>query len=355
MSALDGLRGFAALLVVTSHASLLGLHLLGGLSLAGVGKPGVFLFFVLSAWLLTRQWLRDFQRGWSVRWAGIVAAYGIKRVLRIYPMYAIVLFAGWALGGKGLGVPLDMRALLAHLAMLQGKGIYWSVPVEFTYYLLLPLVAWVLTVMRRPLWQTTGMMAAVGACLVLFPPSQASLESADLRDYLVVFLCGAWAAAMSMGLRTMPSASALTVGIADIALIVALVATVPSVLQLRWPDLGEAALHRAFLAWGVSWAAVLLALQRGLLPAWRRALSSGAMRACGRWSFSLYLLHMPVLYAFRHLPGPAPVRGWIALVCALAVAALAHRLIERPCIALGHRWSQGLRSGASLRDVDAPA
>jgi len=55
--ALDGMRGVAALLVVASHLSHVRMHLMPGLDLAGIGKPGVYLFFVLSAFLLPRQLL----------------------------------------------------------------------------------------------------------------------------------------------------------------------------------------------------------------------------------------------------------------------------------------------------------
>ena len=53
VDALDGLRGMAALIVVFAHSSNIGLHLLPGLTAEGMGKSGVFMFFLLSAYLLT--------------------------------------------------------------------------------------------------------------------------------------------------------------------------------------------------------------------------------------------------------------------------------------------------------------
>ena len=52
---LDGLRGLAVLLVLVSHASNIGVWLGPWFDCRGVGRYGVFLFFVLSAYLLTRQ------------------------------------------------------------------------------------------------------------------------------------------------------------------------------------------------------------------------------------------------------------------------------------------------------------
>ncbi len=48
---LDGLRGIAVLFVWMSHSSGRG-QALGWLNLHGVGRLGVYLFFVLSAYLL---------------------------------------------------------------------------------------------------------------------------------------------------------------------------------------------------------------------------------------------------------------------------------------------------------------
>jgi peptidoglycan/LPS O-acetylase OafA/YrhL len=54
---LDGLRGIAALIVVLSHTSIRKMYLAPGLDFGGIGKSGVYLFFVLSVMLLTSQML----------------------------------------------------------------------------------------------------------------------------------------------------------------------------------------------------------------------------------------------------------------------------------------------------------
>ena len=53
--ALDGLRGFAVLLVLLSHTSNGKAYMLPGFNFSSMGKVGVYLFFVLSAYLLDRQ------------------------------------------------------------------------------------------------------------------------------------------------------------------------------------------------------------------------------------------------------------------------------------------------------------
>ena len=52
---LTAIRGFACLLVIIAHI-LSGMPYIG-INVAGTGKIGVWLFFILSAFLLTIQWL----------------------------------------------------------------------------------------------------------------------------------------------------------------------------------------------------------------------------------------------------------------------------------------------------------
>lgn len=332
-AALDGLRGLAALMVVASHASNVRADLLPGLSLSGIGKPGVYLFFVLSAFLLTLQWLQadPVQRA-QARFLG---HYLWRRVLRIYPLYILVLLAGWSLPPRGLGVPLDGAAVWRHLSLQEGRELYWSVPVEFLYYLVIPLLAWWLARPWPAPWRAGGLAGTAVLAIWLYPPAQSPVNSTDLAYYLPIFFCGSGAAWL-VHMRQSAAATAPTrrPWVADVALVVLLVASVPSLwiwIGLQRP---VDALHREFLAWGLAWTAALWALVTGRMPLWGSVLRTRAMVACGRWCFGIYLLHLPALVLCRMLPVPVPLKGWLGLALTLVLAGLAHRWIERPA----QRW-----------------
>lgn len=327
---IDGLRGFAALMVVASHASGMGMHLLPGVSLEGIGKPGVYLFFVISAFLLTRQWLEaDLQRGG----ARFLKRYLLRRVLRIYPLYALVLVVGWLLAPKGLGVPLDGAAVWRHLSLQEGRGIYWSVPVEFIYYLMIPpMVVWL-----RSRLSIALRLGAVGVGLALvmlvWPAVEASAGSIAIGYYLPVFVCGSLAA---WGREYVERRSVLDMRarvLLELIFIAVLALTIPSVTHVLVHDVpvDSELWHRQFLLWGLFWAALLLSLLAGWLPHWTWTLSSAPMRACGRWCFGLYLLHLPVLLVSRWLPVAGPLKAWLGLAMAIGLAGLAHRFVEKPC------------------------
>ena len=77
-------------------------------------------------------------------------------------------------------------------------------------------------------------------------------------------------------------------------------------------------------------------------PEWRKILSSPAFAFPGKVSFSLYLVHVPVLIACARWTGvPTGIPGWLLLfgmvmAISLPLASLAYRWIELPSIRLGN-------------------
>lgn len=337
-AALDGMRGLAALIVVASHASAMGLPWLPQVSLVGIGKYGVYLFFVLSAFLLTLQWLQALaagRGGW--RYA---AGYLLRRALRIYPLYTCVLLVGWALAPRGLGVPLDGAAVWRHLTLQEGRDLYWSVPVEFLYYLVIPpLALWIGGV--HSAWLRAAVVLGLGAgALWTWPPHEAQLNSIRLGDYLLVFLAGSLVAWVWHASEPRPAVQRRA-GFGDVLPLVLLVFSVPAVFTgLGWGG-DVAALHRSFVGWGLFWGMLLLAVLVGRLPLWASVLRWRGLRACGRWCFGLYLLHIPALAVAKRVPLPGLLQAALGLALAVAVAALAYRVVERPAMRLAHRWTGG--------------
>ena len=170
LDALDGLRGVAVLIVVLSHLSNAELFLLPGLDFRGTGKYGVFLFFVLSAFLLTRPLLgSSFPLADAKGWA----RYALRRILRVFPLYWLALLVNWGVTqwAPTPAMPsLSTDELVRHLLLQEGKGVYWTIPVECSYYLVLPFVALLYRSLRLdPLRVSIGTGAAIGAALWLWP------------------------------------------------------------------------------------------------------------------------------------------------------------------------------------------
>lgn len=332
LDALDGLRGTAVLVVIASHLSNAGLLPRPGM--AGTGKAGVYLFFVLSAFLLARILLaRPLP---ALANARLWADYALRRILRIWPLYLFVLLLAWVL--TRAGVPwhyhLDDAALWRHLALREGQSVLWSIPVEFTFYLWLPVLVLAMAWLRGrcPAWlQILLACALLAAAIWRWPASAMAVNDVRLGPYLPVFLCGAFAARIDLALAGRDLPPLLWSGLALLAG-AACVAMVPSVWAwLAGAPFDPGVSHGWFLAHGLAWSALLLAVLHGP-PGLRRPFAWAPLRLVGVVSFSAYLWHMPVLEAVKRVAGEGAGIGAAAAVLAgtVAVSMLSFLLLERP-------------------------
>ena len=165
---LTGLRGVAALWVLLYHAWVYSVPRAMQFDLFGMpfdvtplfsaGFVGVDLFFVLSAYLLGARYFRWIE-GRSSRPA--LGQYLLRRVRRIFPAYLFQLALILVLAATTtLYVFPDTAALLAHLFfyfslpplwVTQLNGVWWTLPTEFYFYLVLPLLVLLLRG-RRSRW-----------------------------------------------------------------------------------------------------------------------------------------------------------------------------------------------------------
>ena len=330
------------LLVLLSHLSLHGIHLLPFLNFSGAGKSGVYLFFVLSAFLLTLQALQQGELGvLSMRyWSG----YFIRRICRIYPLFFLVLILAFALttltGGYGPKIE-TFEEILMHLGLQAGESIYWAIPVEFKYYLLLPLVVISLLWSARVHVSLTYIIvvAAILGIHIYWPADRVEANSIGLAPYLQMFLLGSLAAFVSASDLTTKFRlhSNLLGALGWLCFAVALV-TIPAAWRfLVDASAGNQALHRLFLFYGLLWSAAVLAAAHGS-AGFPRFFELAPWRFLGRISFSVYLLHLPLVqFVARHTGWPASVQFLFLVALIVLVSYLSYRIVERPAIAWGHK------------------
>jgi peptidoglycan/LPS O-acetylase OafA/YrhL len=331
--ALDGMRGVAALLVIASHLSHFRMQLIPGLDLEGIGKPGVYLFFVLSAFLLTRQILSRDAAALADR--RLWLRYFTRRFLRIFPLLTLLLVSSdlnqrWF--GLGLPFPLSGWEVVDHLLLRDGKGVLWSVPPEFQYYFVLPAIGVSFVLLRRqPLAAIGGCLVASALALRLWPPVLALESAPELGPYLPIFLCGSVAALVhSICAPTADRHRRMYEGVAIAALLAAAITTPSLFGVLSGQPVRSNHFHANLVFYGLVWSAFLVAtlLGSGLC---RRALSGRVIRYVGHISFSTYLWHPAVVRVVRNLsPLPALPSAWIALALVLLIASASYFWIERP-------------------------
>ena len=327
---LDGLRGIAVLFVMLSHSSNVGLIFHDWINFQKAGKTGVYLFFVLSSYLLDRQIAKVYLSGKSTKtyWKN----YFLRRFLRIYPLFAIALVIHFALTLSGFYTVIDeYMDVPLHLLLIKGESIFWSIPVEFKYYFISPLFMWMCH--RFFKWRISIILlffAALSAFSIVVE-SIFELPITSTLKYLPIFLVGALLSIIELlkedfFARKLPSKSYSFIGwIAIILLLLSVPYYSRSILNIEF----DPHLSSWFLPFAILWGIVLLSAKYGKgLIHW--ILSLRILRFIGVISFSLYLFHVPVLKLAKQLEIPDFFRVYAFFLISITVATISYLLIERP-------------------------
>lgn len=330
LSVLDGIRGLAVLIVLLSHSSGRGMALAPWLNFAGIGHVGVYLFFVLSGYLLTKSLLE----GQSA------TQFYLRRVFRIVPLYYVVLIgvliyqANGDYSEKYLHIAGETQDVLMHFLFLKGDGVFWTLAAEFGFYLLLPLI---LVAARRLGWIWLFAFATIYFCSFLlvqlfgvttFPLKFVSISHHS--QFMDVFVCGILAAYLPQKRLLHPLVPVLFWGLIAISVVCIsqgfLLANRP-LYNLRWMS----------MLYGVIFALAIVNATCGSSQLFG-VLNTRPLVFMGKIGFGLYLLHFPAFQIVSATMDWSPRLNFVvALSMACALAWIAYQAIERPMIRVGRR------------------
>lgn len=304
------------------------------------GNDSVSIFFALSGFVLFLTVRKTASFGY--------VPYLVRRFMRLY-----VPFAAAILGSALLYVLVRPEAIpdatfwLAHLSWqappspgligwhlaltdysdLQGlDNVMWSLVQEARFSIVFPVLAW--CVSRN--WVVATVVAAcvsVGAHLVVLRhTADWRFDPAETSQYLFLFVGGAALALNATAVRSWienaPRAARIALWVAAVLLVAFPVKSVVGIV-----------------AYGAAIALVALCFADRDAQS---VLSHPALSWLGRVSYSLYLVHVPILVAAAHLfYGKLPLSFVVpgAIVVSLVVSELSYRFVEKPSIDLGRRFS----------------
>jgi peptidoglycan/LPS O-acetylase OafA/YrhL len=330
LSGLDGLRGLAALYVLLGHCWLLsypGFPHNRGPAWTGwlmFGHLAVVFFLVVSGFSLA---VGPARAGW--RMAGGIGRFARRRAWRILPPYwaALVfsLVVAWTIVPQPHSAAPTLRTVAVYGLLLQDvavaptpNGTFWSIAVEAELYVLLPL----LLVLRRRLGAaallalTTLPVVALGLLVprvaVVPPVDKLSGLTPQLAPLFALGLVGAGAVVAGERVRRLPWPWLAALAAAPVLAVVVGAGTVWTVRHFFWVD----------LAIGPAMVLLLVAVANGQPPALLQLLDSRPVRGLGTFSYSLYLVQLPIVVAVsRTLTGHHLVaRGLPTFLVTLVVA-----------------------------------
>lgn len=311
---MNGLRGFAAYIVFVSHFTNQTGFLDGTLG-HGAGQLGVMLFFALSGFLMGHLY---FYRSADTSEIG---RFFQRRAARVLPLYFLVVLASFAL--PHWLYPVDSAGRLAeHLLMVKGVSVLWTIPVEVQFYALFPLF-WIVAA-RFGRVTISVLCVALIIWFYLDPPSKPHQLSSHAHFFLAGMLTAV--AAPLVTIRGIRADAAFVVSIGCLMFLV------PGILQFLTGIQFE---KPARAVWAnplylICCMSVLLCSIRS--PLAKRLLGSGPVAFLGTISYSLYLLHLPVLFAITSsgIAESNALLFLIANIVVIAVATTSYYCVEKP-------------------------
>jgi peptidoglycan/LPS O-acetylase OafA/YrhL len=337
---LDGLRGISILMVLCAHVFSPSWKKLQG-------QYGVTVFFVLSGFLITQLLLREEHENGAISFA----AFYIRRIFRLFPLYYLILGVYCvlilAVGLNPDGRPGFVDALPWYLTYLQEiphlrdrtlsdpnvVPFYqsWSLGIEEKFYLIWPLVAF------RLLRNQSARIVLCASAVLLFSASGLVHQGRYIYPY----------AAISVG--CLFALLYDTAGIRDrLAGWVSSWRALPMFLTwpllhglVAWSSLPSEVRLLADLAYPLSIAFVILASLRSSWLA--RALSFTPLSVLGQYSYCIYLIHPLARRAVEQVlhvrtgQGNSLVIFLLMLLFSTIGAGILHYTVESPLREMGRR------------------
>ncbi len=327
---IDGLRAVAVLPVVFYHA---GFHFASG------GFVGVDVFFVISGYVISKTLLADLEQG---RFS--IGAFYVRRVRRIFPALFAVMAACWV-AAFVLFLPSyfdDFSRSLAATALF-GSNFYfwknsgyfangadlrpllhtWSLAVEEQFYIFAPLTLWGVFRYLRRRW-----------LLALAPVALASLAlsvyATDVGPTANFFLLPmrAWELLVGALLALSPPPALRRAWIGEVLALVglALIAAPVFTYSQETPFPGLTAVPPCLGA------ALLIYVGAHVQSLVTRMLGLPMLVGVGLISYSLYLIHWPIIsfFTYANLRPPTAGESAVIVTASLALAWASWRFIEQP-------------------------
>ncbi|MFC3850598.1 acyltransferase family protein [Corynebacterium hansenii] len=387
LPALEGLRAVASLGIIGTHVAFQTGHDVGAMWERMLGRFDFFVavFFTLSGFLLWRShragmggvvWRRR-RDGSTTGEPGSLASgwakYYRKRAARILPAYWVLVVV--VLIALPVGKGADLGTWLTNLTLTQvffadslhgGLTHLWSLSVEVSFYVALPLFAIALRGLDPMRRQGARIVALAGLAVLSFGWAWLPLPYPDgVNPHIQPAAYFSWFAAGMIFAELESLAGSESARAREV------LETAKRIARLRWLWVGVAVAALWLAAFMGPEGLVELSNWEFLRRTWcglvfgaaiigpwaiapeSRILTTPVMQALGRWSYGIFLWHMAMLSVAFPLLGVRIFDGHIVMVWLLTVAltvplaAASYALVEEPARRwLGRVWASDARTTA---------
>jgi len=298
------------------------------------GQFGVMLFFMLSGFLMSLLYFNQPFNPQQIR------RYAVARFARVVPLFVVVVLLSWLLPKLGVsGIFYDIKdgwSLLAHFLLLNGNSVLWTIPPEIQFYGLFVLLWW-LYAGQRSLFYLCVAAIIVVLWLLGLPAPERHLGPLLIK-FKILMALHYFLAGVLFGLlyryRQVPTQYRKQ-GFVFVLLLI----------PLLYPDIFYQLTGYKHAVWREPFVyaamCVVFYVIVFLVPDDHPWLANRLGDHLGKVSYSLYLLHLPVLFICLDIIKLSPNFFLIPyLLLAVLSATLSYRLLEDPMRRLlRQRWT----------------
>jgi peptidoglycan/LPS O-acetylase OafA/YrhL len=309
------------------------------------GAFGVFVFFMLSSYLITELLMREKEKTGTIH----VKAYYARRILRIWPLYFLFIACCFLIRPLTPNYSMSAGQLISML-LLSGNwyfGIHgwggsftshlWSISVEEQFYLIWPVF---LKLANRTILCVgfSALMATSFLSLAFLGLRESSANPSIFTNSFV--LCSFFALGAIAALWMHGKVLTLNYPIRGFLLVVGITLFTIATMALKIHDSGAVATKDLLLGYAltdIGCMAIFLSFLGAKLPQ-----HTGFLIYLGKISYGLYVYHLACLALTRwlendvfhkeHWPLSFPLTAVLTFVC----ASLSYRYIEKPFL----RWKE---------------
>ncbi|KAE8902287.1 hypothetical protein PF005_g28894 [Phytophthora fragariae] len=349
---LDGVRGLAALMVCTSHSK----EYMADIDL---GAIAVDAFFVLSSFLLTWLFMKKSmrlvaQRASVRKWMFTLADYFSKRFCRVYPLFALTSLVIWTLPADAkkryylVQKPEDFDLFKVLTFEFDYRYfVFWTLPLEITYYFFIPVFVLGVLALRR-FWFVPFFPAYYW--IINEGWYQFRTSHMELRPHFPTFVAGSMAAVIFVKIDAWIKTTGfefrrwqvIAIRVVEYITIAVFLSVTFHGMFFHWVHENPAPAQKGFSF--ISVPLTLLFVIEMLLPSCISGVFEwSVLRYWEKISFSVYLLHSFVLYAYAIGSQPNWYdKAFSRFGLILLLSTISYHLVEYPSQLLSQRITKAL-------------
>lgn len=320
---IESLRGISCLIVLISH--IISTSQEFGKYASGCGKIGVWLFMILSGYLLIKRYIVNELKFFKLI---EIPKYYLKKVIRLYPMYIIAIVLAVFLE------IISVENIKNHILLKEAWGHFWYMPVIIKFYFVAPLFLILFSVLRKKfidkapiIYMLTITIIGIIFC-ICFPFTKYIENSISLYWYIPVFLIGMIIACIENYIPTTSSKfNKICLALLILAIAMIIIVT-PLFRQILFGATPSGYLQNKYIYMSLCWGVIMYGIGNvAKLKIFFDRIT--ILQKLGSISFEIYLIHYIILIKLGAYNISFWVKAVVTVIASIVISIVLHFIDDK--------------------------